>query len=432
MKKIALFIVSALLLTGCGDKKQTSLDADNSYAVVTVGVTSASLNTTYPATIKGVSDVEIRPKIQGFITKIFVQEGQSVTQGQALFAIDDVQYREAVKAAEEGVKQAEQAVKTAQEAVRQAEAQVNVVKSNIATQQLTVQNKKLLYDKKFISSYDYEVAVNNLKSLQAQLGSANAGVSSARAQVGSAQAAVSSAKAQLTSARDNLSYCTVKAPASGVIGMIPLKAGALVGPSMTEPFTTVSNINNVYVYFSMTEKQLLEMTRTSNGGVQAALTQMPRVNLILADGTTYQSQGKVDAVGGVIDQTTGSVQMRATFDNSHRILRSGGSGNIQVPVRTSNAIVIPQSATTEIQDKKFVYVVGSDNKVQSREIQVEDQNDGTNYVVKSGLNSGDRIVIEGVQNLKNGTEIKPLTPQQAAQKRAKAQQDIKDGKLPGE
>lgn len=431
MKKIALLIAGALVLTGCG-KKQSGFDADNSYAVVTVGATSASLSTTYPATIKGTSDVEIRPKISGFITKIFVQEGQSVTQGQALFAIDDVQYRSAVTAAEEAVKQAEQQVKTAQEAVRQAEAQVNVVKTNIATQQLTVQNKKVLYDNKVVSSYDYETAVNTLKSLQAQLASAQAGVTSAKAGVGSAQAAVSSARAQLASARDNLSYCTVKSPATGVIGMLPLKVGALVSASMTEPFTTVSNINSVYVYFSMTEKQLLEMTRTAGGGVQAAINAMPRVNLILADGTTYQSEGKIDAVGGVIDQSTGSVQMRATFDNSHRILRSGGSGNIQVPVRTSNAIVVPQSATTEIQDKKFVYVVGSDNKVQSREITVEDQNDGTNYVVKSGLNAGDRIVIEGVQNLKNGTEIKPITPQQAAQNRAKAKQDIKDGKLPGE
>lgn len=431
MKKIALMVASALVLAGCGNKQQTGGDAVESYAVQTVGNSSASLSTTYPATIKGTSDVEIRPKISGFITKIYVQEGQDVVQGQTLFTIDDVQYREAVKSAEESVKQAEQSVKTAQESVRQAEAQVNVVKANIATQQLTVQNKKLLYDRKIISNYDYDAAVNSLKSLQAQLGSANASVSSARAQVGSAQAAVSSAKAQLTSARDNLSYCTVKAPATGVIGMLPLKVGALVSPSMSEPFTTVSNINNVNVYFSMTEKQLLEMTRTANGGVRAAINQMPRVTLVLADGTTYQSQGKVDAVGGVIDQTTGSVQMRATFDNSHRILRSGGSGNIKVPLRTDNVIVVPQTATTEIQDKKYVFVVGSGNKLESREIQVEDQNDGTNYVVRSGLNPGDRIVIEGVQNLKSGMEIKPITPEQAAKKRAQARQDIKDEKLPG-
>lgn len=392
----------ALLASSCKKEQQGMPDADTHYAVISVQPASAELSTTYPATLKGVQDVEIRPKVSGFITRIFVKEGQTVGRGQALFTIDSEQFSAAVRQAQEAVKSAQQ--------------QINVVKSNIATAELTQQNKKMLFEKQIISEYEYKTSENQVQSLKAQLGAA-------QAQLGAAQA-------QLAAARDNLRFCTVTAPTSGVIGMLPLKVGALVGPSMAEPFTTVSDIGSVQAYFSMTEKQLLEMARTGNGGVQEAMRQMPAVKLILADGTTYGEQGTVDAVGGVIDQATGAVQMRATFPNPHRILRSGGSANIQMPVFTAQAIIIPQAATTEIQDKKFVYVVGKDNKVSSTEIKVEAQSDGVNYVVTDGLKAGDRIVVEGVQNLKNGQEIQPITPAEAQKMREQAKQDIKDGKLP--
>ena len=403
MKKTTLFMLSiALLASSCKKEQQGMPDADTHYAVISVQPASAELSTTYPATLKGVQDVEIRPKVSGFITRIFVKEGQAVGRGQALFTIDSEQFSAAVRQAQEAVKSAQQ--------------QINVVKSNIATAELTQQNKKMLFEKQIISEYEYKTSENQVQSLKAQLGAA-------QAQLGAAQA-------QLAAARDNLRFCTVTAPASGVIGMLPLKVGALVGPSMAEPFTTVSDIGSVQAYFSMTEKQLLEMARTGNGGVQEAMRQMPAVKLILADGTTYGEQGTIDAVGGVIDQATGAVQMRATFPNPHRILRSGGSANIQMPVFTAQAIMIPQAATTEIQDKKFVYVVGKDNKVTSTEIKVEAQSDGANYVVTDGLKAGDRIVVEGVQNLKNGQEIQPVTPAEAQKMREQAKQDIKDGKLP--
>jgi len=401
MRSIAMMGLGLAVLASCS-KSQQMPDADNSYAVETVQTSSAELETSYPATIKGIQDVEIRPKVGGFITKIYVNEGQAVSRGQVLFTIDNETYRDAVRQAQASVNSAQQ--------------QINVVKTNIATQELTVQNKQALYDKKIISDYDLASAKNSLASLKAQLQSA--------------QASLQSAQAALSSAKENLSYCTVTSPASGVIGMLPYKVGALVSSSMTQPFTTVSDISRMQVYFSMTEKQLLDMTRTGGGGVQAALQQMPPVSLELADGTTYEQQGKVDAVGGVIDQTTGAVQVRATFDNPNRILRSGGTGNIKMPIYATNAIVIPQSATTEIQDKKFVFVVGKDNKVKSTEITVESQNDGTNYVVTGGLKAGDRIVVEGVQSMKNGTEIKPITKAEAEKMRKKAAEDIKEGKFP--
>lgn len=402
MKKITVMLLGIALLASCGKKQQTLPDADNSHAVITVKTQRAQLSTTYPATLKGIQDVEIRPKVSGFITRIYVQEGQSVSRGQVLFTIDSETFRAQVNAANEAVKAAQQ--------------QINVVRSNIATAELTLENKKMLFERQIISEYEYKASENQVASLKAQLGAA--------------QAQLGQARAQLASARDNLSFCTVTSPTSGVIGMLPHKVGALVGPSMQQAFTTVSDIATVYAYFSMTEKRLLELARTANGGVQEAIRTMPGVKLQLADGTIYGEEGRIDAVGGVIDPNTGSVQMRASFPNAHRILHSGGSGNIQFPVFASDAILVPQSATTEIQDKKFVYVVGADNKVKSTEITVEAQSDGSNYVVTSGLRPGDRIVVEGVQNLKNGQEIKPITPEQAKKMREQAAKDVKEGKLP--
>lgn len=388
MRRFAYLALGIILFAGCSKKQQGLPDADNSYAVETVNSSSADLNTTYPATIRGIQDVEIRPKIAGNITQIYVAEGQAVHRGQILFTIDSEQYVAAVRAAE---------------------AQIKVCQANIATQRLTVANQHLLHSKQIISDYAMKSAENQLQALQAQL---------------------ASAQAQLSSARDNLKWCTVSSPADGVIGLLPYKVGTLVGPSMAEAFTTVSNIERVHIYFSMTEKQLLAMARTGNGGVKTAIKNMPNVRLKLADGTIYDEYGTIDAVSGVINQSTGAVQMRATFSNSRHLLHSGGTGNILLPTIVSNTIKVPQAAVTEIQDKKFVYIVGAKNKVKSTEITVEEQNDGTYYYVTSGLKAGDRIVIEGVQNLKDDTEIKPITPQQAAEKRAQAAKDVKEGKLP--
>jgi len=356
---------------------------------VTVSPSEANLNTAYPATIKGIQDIEIRPKIAGHITKVLVDEGDFVRAGQPLFLIDKVQYEAAVKSAK---------------------AAIGVVKANISTQQLTVNNKKQLLDKKIISQYDYDIAANTLKSYEAQL---------------------AQSQAALVEAQNNLSYCTITSPADGVVGTIPFRVGSLVSSSSSEALTTVSNISKVYVYFSMTEKQMLAFTKTS-GGVSQALSAMPAITLVLADGTQYSETGKVTAISGVIDQTTGAVQMRATFDNSARILRSGGTGSVLIPTHVADAIVIPQKSTYEIQNKKFVYVVGSDNVVSPREIEVLPQNDGTNYVVVSGLKVGERIAVDGANQLKKGQKINPITPAQAEENKAKAKSDLKAGKLPGE
>lgn len=389
MKKTALWALAALLFASCGQKSQNIGEAGNDYTVVTLQPKDVELNTAYPATIKGMQDIEIRPKVSGYLTQLLVDEGATVRKGQPLFKIDDVQYRAAVN---------------------QAIASVNVVKANINTQKLTVENKKMLHAKQIISDYDLQTAINQLASLEAQL---------------------QQAEAALQSARDNLRYCTVTSPGDGVVGVIPYRVGSLVSASSAQPLTTVSSINEMYVYFSMTEKQLLALTR-EQGGLNEALKNMPPVTLVLSDGTTYSETGKVSTISGVIDPSTGAVQMRATFSNAQRVLRSGGTGSVLMPNNQKGAIVIPQKATYEIQNKKFVYVVDAKNKVQSREIQVLVQNDGQNYVVSDGLKAGERIVVDGVNNLKNGMDIKPITPEQADKNVQQQKQALKDGKMPGQ
>jgi membrane fusion protein (multidrug efflux system) len=186
----------------------------------------------------------------------------------------------------------------------------------------------------------------------------------------------------------------------------------------------------MYAYFSIPEKSLLEITKV--GGVEKAIGAMPLIDLKMADGTTYPVKGKVSAITGVIDASTGSVQMRATFANSENVLRSGGTGVVIFPSYNSNIIKVPQKATTNIQNKKYVFVLAKDNTVSTREIQVHTQNDGVNYVVTGGLKAGECIVVEGVNQLKAGMKIKPITPKQSEENRKKAEKALKDGKMPGQ
>lgn len=389
MKKIALWVLTAVVLTSCGSKSNKMGEASNDFAVETIQTTTADLKTSYPATIKGMQDIEIRPKVSGYLVKLLVDEGATVRKGQPLFLIDSEQYRATVKAAK---------------------AQIRVCRANIATQKLTVDNKRMLFKQNIISSYDLKMAENTLASYEAQL---------------------AAAEAQLQSAQDNLRWCTVTSPADGVVGSIPYRVGSLVSGQSAEALTTVSNISKMYVYFSMTEKQLLALTREA-GGVNAAIKKMPAVSLVLSDGTTYSQSGTISTVSGVIDPSTGSVQMRATFDNAQHILRSGGTGSILIPTHASDAIMVPQSATFDVQDKKFVYVVNADKTVATREITILPQNNGQTYVVASGLRVGERIVVDGVNQLKNGQKINPITPAQLKANQAKEQRAMKDGKMPGE
>ena len=371
--KGAAYSLTALLAFSCGNSQQGGMPA-LSLAVMTVEPTSQELNSAYPATIKGQQDIEIRARVSGYITKLCVDEGAVVHKGQPLFLIDAVPYQKAVQAAE---------------------AAVEVAKANVATTQLTVDSKTELHAQNIISDYDLQTAKNSLAS---------------------AKAALAQAEAQLASAHNDLSYTTITSPSDGVVGTIPFRVGSLVGTTTQEPLTVVSDINKMFVYFSMNEKQLLALTRQKDGSVNSMIGAMPEVQLQLADGTMYPAKGKIETLSGVIDLSTGAVQMRATFPNAQRLLRSGGTGTVLIPSVLDSVLLIPQSATYEVQDKKFVYVLGDSSKVKNTEITVFPLDNGKQYVVTSGLKPGEQVVVEGVATLRDGMPIQPITPEQSAAK----------------
>ena len=372
--KILLMAAAALMLTSCGGGGGRPTFGDNEFPVLTVGTSSTTMQSSYPAVIKGVQDVEIHPKVQGFITQINVKEGQTVSAGQVLFVLDNVTY---------------------QAQVRQAQAAVNTAKASLNTSKLTYENSQELYKNGVIGDYELQSVTNNFEQ---------------------AKAGLAQAEANLSSAKEMLSFCYVKSPASGVVGSLPFKVGTLVSAANT--LTTVSNISSMEVYFSMTEKDVLSMGKNA-GGLNGAIQDMPAVLLKLADGTQYRIEGKVTKMSGVIDAGTGSVQMIAVFPNPDKVLKSGGSGAIMIPHSNSSAIIIPQGCVSEVQDKKFVYILDKDNKVKYSEIKVDPQNDGSNYVVLEGLKTGDKYVTNGITKLSDGMEIVPITPE-------KYQQKIKD------
>jgi membrane fusion protein (multidrug efflux system) len=365
MKKLMTLAVIAATMVSCGGGGGRPNFGDNEYPVVTVGTSSADMQTTYPASIKGVQDVEIRPKAQGFLTQINVKEGQTVSAGQTLFVIDNETY---------------------QAQVRQAQATVNTAQQGVNTARLTYENSKQLHASRVIGDYELQTAQNTFESAKAQL---------------------AQAQAVLASAQEALSFCYVKSPAAGVVGTLPFKKGALVSGSNV--LTTVANISSMDVYFSITEKEAMALS-------QQGLASMPAVKLQLADGSIYAQEGTVTRMSGVIDQATGSVQVIATFPNPDKKLKSGATGNLIIPRQNSNAILIPLSCVSEVQDKKFVYILGEGNKVKYTEIKVDPQNDGNNYIVTEGLKTGDKYVTNGITKLTDGMEIVPITPERYKQK----------------
>lgn len=362
----------AVMVTSCGGGQQQQQQQQApapSVEVMTVSQGASESQNSFPATIKGKTDIAIRPQVTGFITRVWVDEGQAVKKGQTLFTLDQVSF---------------------QAAVEQAQANVNAARTSVDNAKLTADSKRKLYDKNIISELEWQMADNTLRSAQAALAQANAA---------------------LVSARKNLSYCTVSAPSDGVVGTIPNREGSLASPSSAEPLTTISDISQVYAYFSLTEKDILSLSDNGQRSLSAAIAAMPEVQLQLSDGAIYPERGKVMTVSGTIDPATGAASVRALFPNPNRMLLSGSTGNIIIPRNQENVIVIPQKATYELQDRSFVYVVNDSNKVASMPITVEANADGRTFVVTSGLTPGQRIVIEGVgTTVKDGMEINPVAP----------------------
>ncbi|HVW98333.1 MAG TPA: efflux RND transporter periplasmic adaptor subunit [Mucilaginibacter sp.] len=365
-------IFSLLAMMSCGHKggQQDGPGGPNTvsaYKVITLEPRSATLNTDYPATLQGLQDIEIRPKVDGFVEHIYVDEGSIVKKGQLLFKINAPQYEQDVRTAEAGVQ-------TALADVNTASLQVNKVKP--------------LVEKDIISHYELESAQFALQTKQA---------------------ALAQAKAALANAKVNLGYTTITSPVDGVIGSLPYKLGSLVSSTTAQPLTTVYNTATIYAYFAMNEKQLLDFSRDSSGtSLKEKLKNMPKVSLILPDGTTYEHKGSIETINGLINTNTGSANFRAAFVNPSGLLRSGGSATVRIPAVVKNAVIIPQDVTYQLQDKRFIYLIDSANKVKNVAINVRENTPGQYFIVTDGVKAGDRVIAESVNNLRDGTEIKPV------------------------
>ena len=368
LSKIHLAAVATLvILSSCGNKKNKDQTADQAkpYPVITLSPKTASIYSDYPATIQGIQNVEIRPKIDGYVADIYVDEGASVKKGQLLFTINAPQY--------------EQNVKTTEANIKIAVADVNAARMN-------VDKVKPLVDGDIVSPYQLESAQYTLESRQG---------------------ALAQAKAALNNARTNLSYTKIYSPVDGVIGTLPYKIGSLVSSTTTNPLTTVSNIEKIYAYFSINERQGLDFFLAAKGiTMQQKLTTLPPVSLVLANGNVLPATGKVETASGLINAQTGSINMRATFPNHDGLVRSGSSAVVRIPRTIDAALLVPQKATYQIQGKLFVYILGASNKVKSVEITTA-ASSGDSFVVQKGLKAGDQIVADGISNLREGLEIKP-------------------------
>lgn len=369
VRYLSLFLISvSLLLDSCGEGKNAGNTADGEqvldYPVIVLSPRTATLQNIYPARIEGQQNIEIRPKIDGYIEEIYVDEGSIVKKGDRLFKISAPQY---------------------EQEVRSAEAAIKIAEANVNTAQTAVNKVRPLVEKNIISKYELEEAEFRLQSEKAML---------------------AQAQATLANAQTNLGYTLIRSPVDGVVGMLPHKIGSLIATNTAMPMTTVSDITNVYAYFSINEKQLLELSASSEGASHSILTDMPPVQLRLSNNTSHSEEGMIDATSGSINSATGSLRVRATFANPQGRIRNGSSGSVVIPLKIDEAILVPQKSTYEIQGSKFVYLINNENKAISTAITVMDNSDGRFYVVTEGLKAGDKIALEGLPSLRDGVTIK--------------------------
>lgn len=363
MKYIAqtfIWVLAGMLLLSCtekGKRPESKLD----YKTMKVERSTQTLKSRYTARLTGRQIVEVRPQISGNIMRICINEGDKVHKGQPLFIIDQVPYRAALQVASANVESA---------------------KARLATAQLNMESARALENNKVVSDFEVKTQQNALQE---------------------ARAALSLAKAQELNARNNLSYTVVRSAMNGVAGMIPYHVGALVSSSISEPLVTISDDSEIYAYFSITENQSIDLLQ-QYGTMSNFIKQTPSVELLMSNGKPYGHLGRIDAVSGIVDDNTGAVRIRATFPNNEHLLHNGGNAQVVISSVQNDCIVIPQSATYELQNRVFVYRI-VDGKTKSTPVEVFRLNNGSDYVVTSGLKTGDIIVAEGAGLVKDGVEI---------------------------
>jgi len=357
-----LLMMMPFLLLSCGSNSEAEQDAPETHELLTVTAKDYTISTEYPASIQGNQDIKIIPRVEGYLQGVYVKEGDAVKTGQLLFRLDDVAYRAAVESAN---------------------ANVQIMTAELNKAQIDFNGKKALHENTFLSDYGLDLAESDFTIAQANL---------------------AAAKAALSSARNDLSYTEIRSPSDGVVGRIPYRQGDLVGPSIQDGLTMVADNRQMRVYFSMTENIVMKYLAEYQS-LSEAVNHFPELQLQLSDGSIYKHPGRVESISGIIDERTGAVSVCARFDNPNGILLSGGTGKVIMPTELHNAIVIPQEATYDIQDKVYVVKVVDDKAVASM-IQVESATDGKSYVVTDGLKAGEAIVAKGAGFVKDGTHIK--------------------------
>ncbi|MFV8375147.1 efflux RND transporter periplasmic adaptor subunit [Flavobacterium sp. LB1P71] len=366
MKKITILSIMAVFLISCADKSQAPAAAPAPLLpVMAITTENTTTDTEYPASIQGTVDVEIRPQVSGNLDRVYIDEGAYVSKGQSLFKINERPFREQLNNALANLHGAEAALINAQ---------------------LEIDKLTPLVQNKVVSDYQLKTA---------------------KASHRIAASNIEQAKAMVESARINLSYTTIKAPVSGYIGRLPKKQGSLVSASDIEPLTNLSDVHEVYAYFSLGETDFINFKGLNSGNTLGdKIKQLPPVSLLLADGSTYSQLGKIDMVDGQFDKNTGAITVRATFPNASGTLRSGNTGKIRLGIQHNDAILVPQSATIEMQDKVFVFTLNKGNKVNKMPITIIGKS-GTDYLIKDGVKSGDQIVLSGIDKLQEGQVIEP-------------------------
>lgn len=361
-------LVTAIALYACNSSAGSGAAQApplQSLPVITIGQQPATTFQEFSASLEGSRDIEIRPQVEGYLEKIYVDEGAPVKKGQLLFLINDRPYREQLNNANAGLAAA---------------------KANLANASINVSKITPLVEANVVSDV--------------QLKTANSAYDAAAASVAQAQAMVSNAQI-------NLGYTRITAPVDGFIGRIPYKTGSLVGLTTPTPLTLLSEIREVYAYFSMSENEFLSFSKQFNGqSMQEKIKQMPPVELLLADGSSFGEKGKVEMVSGQFNNEMGSISFRASFKNPEGLLRSGNTGRIRIPRAFNDALVIPQESTFEMQDKVFVFVLADSNKVVSTPIQIAGTS-GNYYLVNKGISAGQRVVYAGTDRLQDGVQIQP-------------------------
>ena len=361
---VAATTLLAVSLTAC-KQEQKEQEMGQTLHVMVVSSRPVEFQETYSAAIRGRQDVDIMPQVSGRITRLCVKEGERVRNGQVLAVIDQVPY---------------------QAALRTAQANVNAAQAKTETARIELQGKQALFDEQVISDYELSLARNGLAVALAEL---------------------EQAKAQETDARNNLSYTEIKSPSDGVVGTLPFRIGALVSPGMAQPLTVVSDNSEMYAYFSVSENKLRQL-RAEYGSIDKMISRMPEVGLQLNDGSLYEQKGHIETVSGVVNPTTGAVQIKALFPNPDRELLSGTVGNVILKGLNTDAILVPITATVEMQDKIIAYRL-KNGKAEAVYLTVDRQNDGNRFVVKQGLSVGDTIVVEGAGQVKEGMIVTPKT-----------------------